>query len=180
MEGERIRDAALDAKTIVQVDATVIVGVLFFLTLVSFIPSATIEENTAVFGVVTPAIAVPFAVSAILIVYPRNVKKDFFRVKFRWEELTDISPTSLFYAKVLTVAGFVYLAVILIALMVVSNLIPPSEQLNCGNNPVLYNVSHLWECSKFTGGSLAERCAREPERYNMSISGCSRFIPPSG
>ena len=49
-----------------------------------------------------------------------------------------------------------------------------SAQEKCARDPTRYNVTQLWECSKFVVGSLAERCAADPSRFGMKISaGCS-------
>lgn len=55
--------------------------------------------------------------------------------------------------------------------------IQESQAEKCAKNPEAYNVSHVRECSKFTEGSLAEKCASYPSEFNRNLSGCSAFIP---
>lgn len=57
----------IDNSTLLQVDAMVIVGVLFFLTLATFIPLPESYANALV-GLSTLSLVIPFAVSAILII----------------------------------------------------------------------------------------------------------------
>ena len=51
----------------------------------------------------------------------------------------------------------------------------------CAANPSEYgiNESYLWKCSMFTPGSLAEASAIAPYNFNMELSECHKFIPPS-
>jgi hypothetical protein len=50
----------------------------------------------------------------------------------------------------------------------------------CALDPTQYNVTHPYDCTKFTPGSIAERCAQDPKQYKLSnIAGCSRFLPPA-
>ena len=81
---------------------------------------------------------------------------------------------------------FLVLAVILLAATLSMSSIhssyPSGHVEKCGENPDQYGVNQtaLWQCSKFSNGSLAEQCANDPSRYHMNqTSECSRFIPPN-
>jgi hypothetical protein len=85
--------------------------------------------------------------------------------------------------------GFVYLALILIVTLVlplVADQIPTLPVLEstaekCVKNPNDFNVTHKWQCSLFSGGTLAEQCANYPGRFGFdtSKSQCYSLIPPS-
>jgi hypothetical protein len=150
-----------ERTTILQVDATMSAGVLFFLTLTSFIARGT-EPSGRVFTVALTLIAiVPFVVSAILIIRGRTLRM----------------------AKNFTGGGFIYLVAVLI-MIVLLNVIPaatpviPVEE-QCAKNPGMFNLTNnVWQCSKFSPGSLAEKCALNPKDFNTTKSECSKLIPP--
>jgi hypothetical protein len=95
-----------------------------------------------------------------------------------------------FSPRTLSIFGFTYL---LIALYIVGGLVvnaglslPTNFILGsgtieeqCALNQTRFNVNASWQCSKFSEGSLAERCASNPELFDTVLSKCSRFIPPT-
>jgi len=163
----------LDGKTLLQVNATIIAGALIFFSLASFFSfedifseSTSEELERTAAGYMTLLIVAPFALSSIYII--KNGQA-----------------TKLHAARVLSRIGFIVLIVVVIIIVVSQLLIPfffrPyfTIQDTCMANPTFFNVSNnLWMCSKFEDGSAAEICARNPERFNMSISECFKFIPP--
>ena len=72
---ESIKAVTFDGKTLLQVDATSIVGVLFFLSLFP-------EEGPAraFIGTFTATIVIPFAISAMAITLPHKKKKESHRL----------------------------------------------------------------------------------------------------
>ena len=127
-----------ERATILQVDASMIVGVLFFLTLTSFIiiPGGKLFEafGKALVGIVTLSIVIPFIASALIIMGFKNLK----------------------VAKWATAVGFVYLALNLSTIVILNfyGIMPAkSAEERCAKNPGYYNVTHPWQCSKFSPGS---------------------------
>jgi hypothetical protein len=159
-------ETALDSKTLLQVNATAIVGVLFFLTLSSFLTTLTEDWARIMIGIVTLTIIIPFVLSSILILGNINVSN---------------------WAKSATGFGFAYLAIYL-AGTILYPFFPNTDpgnyfstisiQDDCENNPKLYNVTDS-ECAKFGEGSRAEECATNPQRFGMKISECSMFSGPN-
>jgi hypothetical protein len=156
-------ESVIDSKTLLQVNATAIVGVLFFLTLSSFLTNLREEWAKLLIGTMTLFILVPFAFSACLI----------------------LGKTGFSIATSSTSFGFAFLAVYLFAAIFYPYLpIPGSESISrvsiqdeCEMNPNLFNVTHS-NCSKFGAGGRAEECATNPQRYGMKISECSIFSGP--
>lgn len=75
---------------------------------------------------------------------------------------------------------FLVLAVILLAATLSVSSFPSSgHDEKCAIDPKSYNVTHPWQCSKFSKGSLAGQCANDPSKYHMNPKGCSQFIPPN-
>jgi hypothetical protein len=188
---DRLRKiSTLDAATILQVDATVIVGVLFFLTLTTFLGSE--ERQARSLAVSLTIIAVlPFSASAMLLLWtfstlrlevtsfflgkkgPRLLeKKDYKKIVRYSRNAVDI-----------TLTGFGYLLVVLIVVWLQTDFghnIQTAEQ-DCGVDPERFgiNESDIWQCSMFTKNSLAERCTINPSQFDKSLSECHEFIPPS-
>lgn len=52
-----------------------------------------------------------------------------------------------------------------------------SIEVQCATDPEKFNITHLWQCSKFNPDSLAEQCATDPEKFDMKISECSQLYP---
>jgi hypothetical protein len=152
-----------ERATILQIDATMSVGVLFFLTLTSFITAGSELLGRALIGTITLIAIIPFVVSAIIILRTKRLR----------------------LANTFTSAGFLYLVLDLI-LIVLLNVIPTATPIipveeQCAKNPGMFNLTHnVWQCSKFSRGSLAEKCAQNPESFHMVKSECYKFIPPSG
>jgi hypothetical protein len=163
---------ALDGKTLVQVDATVIVGILFFLTLNSYLGFLPEYVGRSIIGILTLTAIIPFVTSAFFITRKTNSSNS----------------DSMDIARKFTMYGFVYLALNLsatITLPFFADLIPvidifPSQAERCVKAPSDFNVSYIWQCSLFDGGTLAEKCAAYPGRYNLSNEKqCSSLIAPS-
>jgi hypothetical protein len=153
-------------RTLVQVDSTVIVGVLFFLTLYSYLGFLPEYVGRSIIGILTLTAIIPFVTSAFFVI--------------REDKASTI-------AKSFTKYGFVYLAVNLIATITLpffADLIPvinilPSQAEKCVKEPSRFNVTHIWQCSMFDGGTLAEKCSAYPGRYDKdNESQCSSLIPP--
>lgn len=190
----RVKYPNLDAITLLQVDATSIVGVLFFLTLTSYLSVVPEEFARPLTGSLTVTIVIPFAVSAMAITYPKGFygtktwNQGIFGKEWKQHDPTLISFKRLKIANVATFLGFVYLVFALISIVAYSAGSFPNIALfsnvtstmeDCARDPELYGVNVTpWKCSMFTTGSLAERCAMNSTQYKMSKTECSRFIPP--
>lgn len=153
----------IDEKTLLQIDSSMIVGVLFFLTLTSFV-GAHQAYGKVTLGLITLTIIAPFVLSALTIFRSNDPKK----------------------AQRLTATGLVYLPAIL-TVIILSPVVPDLSDgdysiedvdQQCARNPEAFNVTHSWKCSEFSPGSLAEECARNPSGFNVSIKGCSGLRVP--
>jgi hypothetical protein len=151
---------------ILQANATVIAGVLIFLTLSSFAIGLPQEISRLYVIVFTAAIIFPFAVSS-------------------WEIIRKGTATKK--AKVYSRSGFVYLLVIIVVMIsfgvigtirpsvLLPNILSSVAEL-CAKDPTKYNITHLSACSKFTTGSLAEECALRPEQFHLTLKKCPELI----
>jgi hypothetical protein len=154
----------IDEKDLLGINSTVIAGTLIFLTLVSSLG----------LGIVTPSylaatIIFPFAYSAMVLLTIKPGDKS--------DEITH----KIMRAKRYTRLGFLTLMVIISIIAIyaaVSSFMSVSEK--CAKDPKRYNVTHPYDCAKFTSGSLLEQCAQDPKRYNLNkTSDCSKFISPT-
>jgi hypothetical protein len=85
-------------------------------------------------------------------------------------------------ARRLSISGFIVLLFVFSLISIGSIYGGPlySTSEKCAKNPNLYNVTHPYDCAKFTPGSIAERCVKNPREYNLpNIAACSRFISPT-
>jgi hypothetical protein len=155
-------------RTLLQVDSTVIVGVLFFLTLNSYLGFLPQNVGRSIIGFLTLSAIIPFVTSVFLII---SNERSNWAIRF-------------------TKYGFVYLAVNLMATLALpffAGIIPtlpvlPSAAEECVQEPGKLNLTHRWQCSMFSGSTLAEQCWNYPGRFGFSretISQCSSLIPPS-
>jgi hypothetical protein len=152
---------------LLQANATVIAGVLIFLTIASFavgLPEITSRLYVILF---TSLIIFPFAISSYEIIRKGTITRR---------------------AKRLSELGFMYLLAVIGFMGVVSyigsenpsyffsksTLTSIAEQ--CALDPKKYNITHLSACSKFTTGSLAEECAFAPQSFHLELAKCSEFI----
>ena len=162
----KLKDGSLDASTLIQVNATIMIGVVFFVSISSALSLETVEGGSFVLVLVSVTIILPFAVSAILIIIQKRASR------IAWG---------------FTAFGFalLFLALLYISLIEFdtgfTRLEPTITGFQCAANPSEYgiNESYLWKCSMFTPGSLAEACAIAPYNFNMELSECHKFIPPS-
>jgi hypothetical protein len=54
-----------------------------------------------------------------------------------------------------------------------------SVELQCAHDPTGFNVTHPYDCAKFTAGSIAELCVLDYDSFGLKDkSGCSKFIQP--
>jgi hypothetical protein len=153
----RDEKSKIDGRTLLQVNATVIIGVLFFLRLASV-------GNFGYF--ITVSVVAMFTISAIWIFIPI-------------EEALD-------KAKVLSALGFIILLFDLFifgfaqspdASGIFKGFMTEAEK--CARDLALYNVTYAWNCSGYSEGSLASECAKSPKSFGTNIAGCSRYVPPS-
>lgn len=193
----------IDAKTLLQVDATVIVGVLFFLTLTSFVKLSSDEISRVYVAAIEIVVVFPFGMSAIIIVvldyrlrlrrlssilakgpiHGLKLQKTSFYRKigqlFRGAEFFTFRRAESF-----TIIGFAYLLFALLTLYIVANanINTKSTEEKCAEAPSQFGVNktHLWHCSMFSEGSLANKCVMNPHRFGLNTSDCSKFITPSG
>jgi hypothetical protein len=171
----------IDEKTLLQVNASMVIGALFILTLTAFISGP--ESHSRFFiGYMTILIIGPFAISALITL---NLEEDEYKT------------LQFAFAKGITISGFVVLAIYLILIVAYPHIqavfFQLSKSLNieyqpwfgeieydCAKSPETFNVTAApWKCSEFTEGSLAERCVKIPELFNVPRSECSKFISPS-
>jgi hypothetical protein len=182
---ESINEGRLDARTLLQVDATTIVGVLLFLTLAPF------GYNTLTLVVSTAAIVIPFAVSSALIVYTDTNMREYGKLipmlnkKIFRPVSTKMQARIRLLARGTTFGGFVYLVVVLLFFAIDASPGPspfPSAAEQCAYNPEKFGVNAtnatLWKCSMFRSGSLAELCATDFKRLGVEKTDCIQFIPP--
>jgi hypothetical protein len=162
----------IDKKTLLQVDASMVVGVLFILTLSGFISGSEITGRFLT-GYFTILIIAPFVISAFMILYTTS--------------RGELGELIVAVARGITAAGFLIFGGYLGLITALQTLptIPPMpfaedvEQL-CAKSPETFNVTaDPWKCSKFSGASLAEKCAKNPEFFDATRSDCADFIPPS-
>ena len=144
------------------------IGVVFFVSISSALSLETVEGGSFVLCSGICDYHLPFAVSAILIVIQKRASR------IAWG-FTAFGFALLFLA-------LLYISLIrdnLIQVLPVSS--RQSQDFNAVANPSEYGIdeSYLWKCSMFTPGSLAEACAIAPYNFNMELSECHKFIPPS-
>jgi hypothetical protein len=146
---------------LLQANATVIAGVLIFLTISSLTPTSHIIGLQA--GVAASVI-IPFSISSVAIIGRKT--------KFgRW------------FSNI----GFTFLGISLIFLAYFSihpQYINPFQFIHttaedCAINPKKYNVTHVSDCSGFVPGSFAQDCVFDPEKYHVELKQCSNFIEQS-
>jgi hypothetical protein len=176
----------VDDKTLLQVNTSVTLGVLFFLTLFSFSDITSEEEGRAYFVFFTLLIVVPFGVSSMIIVHsnisrqhsltPPN--KDSYHQKV--EDSYSKSWRRLRVAGYFTFFGFLYLMLVLTLVFAdtLDDIYNKSTKEECAEHPEQFGVNetNLWQCSMFEEGSLAEQCVKDPERFNLNTTECLRFI----
>jgi hypothetical protein len=153
------------------------VGVLFVLTLSSFISEVPERESRILLGIVTFFIIFPFIGSSTAILFHRTDYLDERSRKVRFND-----------AKKLTGFGFIFFGLYIAAIIVVPGLLgviggepflAPTQQEQCVMSPEKFNVSaDPWKCSMFSPGSLAEQCAKNPEYYKVTRLDCAELIPP--
>lgn len=57
---------------------------------------------------------------------------------------------------------------------------PLNASEKCARDPPKYNVTHAYDCAKFSPDSIAEHCVNHPNDYKLSNeAGCSKFISPT-
>jgi len=154
--------AGISRSVLLQVNATVIAGVLIFLTV-----SSLGEVTTYLTALLAATIVIPFSVSSIIII--KENKLSLPNYKF----LSN-------YKRTLSAFGFVYLAIVIVFLAynqvspIIFNINTPAEK--CAIDPKSYNITHAADCSKFTPRSLAEKCALDPGRFHVALKQCASFI----
>jgi low temperature requirement protein LtrA len=180
----------LDNRTILQANATVIVGVLFFLTLTSFVEFGSEEVGRVIVRILTTIIVVPFGVSAVMLVIIdiRPLSETFSKIL---ETKRDIAISEweykwkmrmLKWARKSSVVGFAYLITVVLFFLYFAIAATYEESVaeECGRDPARFGVNqtHLWQCSMFSEGSLSEQCAKDPQRFHVNKTECSKFVPP--
>ena len=160
----------VDDKTLLQVNTSVTLGVLFFLTLFSFSDITSEEEGRAYFVFFTLLIVVPFGVSSMIIVHSNISRLHSYSKSWR----------RLRVAGYFTFFGFLYLMLVLILVFAdtLDDLYSKSTEEECAEHPERFgiNETNLWQCSMFEEGSLAEQCVKDPERFGLNTTECLRFI----
>ena len=82
-----------------------------------------------------------------------------------------------------TSISFLILAVIILSVVLFIQMFNQTASIylpeECARSPKSYdvNVTYPWKCSMFKENSLAEICAQNPQRFNLMLKDCSRFIP---
>jgi hypothetical protein len=188
-----ILELMIDPRTLIQLDATLIVGVLFFFTLTALVQSAELHEGVILHFVFTGAAILPFVVSAIFLINADSAQLPFERARSHEDngspyDMTKESHKHLLTsykairrARVSTLSGFIYLGIALLFVIITAYLgetkISTAEE--CAQRPEDFgiNTTSPWKCSMFVDGSLAEMCANNHEQFNMSKKACSGFIP---
>ena len=144
-----------------------VVGVLFLLTLTAFISLPEIYGRVLI-GVFTLVIIFPFVASAAILLLAKNEKKkEKVRRRMWWLEKVLGAHILFGMARIMTLFGFfffvLYLGGIVLYPLIGTPIIEDVEQ-QCAKSPKTFNVTaDPWKCSKFSPGSLAERCAKDPD-----------------
>ncbi len=147
---------------LLQANATVIAGVLIFLTVSSLSLGLISGPNL---GAILITLA-PLCASSGIIIGGKNPSVPFLRF-----------PLTRF----LSILGFWSLALLIGALAYNESNPPISFTIStpaekCATNPQGYNITHVADCSKFFPGSLAWECALNPEKFNVTLKRCTDFI----
>jgi hypothetical protein len=189
--------STLNGTTIIQVDATVIVGVLFFLTLTSFFEAEEGEAKVAL-GAMTIAIVFPFSASAVLVLWaneflqneilsflqagigpllfkkrqgaqPRPVNEKNFKSMARYSSLANLA----------CFLGFAYLLFALGVIAFQAWYFRDSAAQDCGEDPERFGINEtdIWQYM-FNDNALAEQCVKNSTQFHMSLSECHKFIHP--
>ena len=152
----------LDNSAILQADATVIVGVLFFLTLTSFIELGSEEVWKVNITSATTIIVVPFSVSAMMILISSvyHLPETFSQILKRNGDINidertyGIKVRMSRWARILPLFGFGYLIGVVLLFLIYAIVATYDESIaeECGSNPTRFGVNqtHLWQCSMFT------------------------------
>ena len=156
---------AITDDGLLEVNATVIAGVLIFLTITSTITPSS--------GPLTPSY------SAILIIFPFALSS-IVLLRVKGEDRPD-SIRAWRFAKIYSTAGFVTLMVVISMIGIFSFTSQfDSTAVECAKDPRKYNITHPYDCVKFSPGSIAEHCAHMPKTYGLNKSSdCSIFISPT-
>jgi hypothetical protein len=187
--GRDLDGYAVKARNIV--DATMIVGVLFFLTLTSLVETGLEGEMGAKLGIVilTATVVVPFSISAITsLQINANLRFDllsqredesFHRMIGKRYQDKPVRFAISGFGYLITVLFFIALSPFLPSHQLIPILSNPAQQ--CGVEPERFGINEtdIWQCSMFSENSLAGQCVIKPSRFNMSLSECHEFIAPS-
>ena len=178
----------IDSKALIQVDATVIVGVLFFLTLTSFL-GAEEEEATQHAVNLTILVVFPFSMSAIFLLW------DYLKTRYnlllwekpgsrwasQWRLFSNVAPQ---FGGVSTMLGFAYLIYALFSFGYQAQVGPDisATAQDCGEHPKRFgiiNKTDIWQGSMFGQDTLAGQCVENLSQFNIPKSECHEFIPPT-
>src|ERR671914_70853 len=130
----------VDDKTLLQVNTSVTLGVLFFLTLFSFSDITSEEEGRAYFVFFTLLIVVPFGVSSMIIVHSNISRLHSYSKPWR----------RLRVAGYFTFFGFLYLMLVLILVFAdtLDDLYSKSTEEECAEHPERFGLNET-ECLRF-------------------------------
>ena len=159
-------DDDVSSDGLLQTNATVIAGVLIFLTISSSVAPQypeTLNRTALIYS--AALIIVPIAYSSTIIL----------RAKYSPEQTID----ALKDAKKFAFYGFLLLYITLPSLAILSifGLFQEDIAVQCAKDPKKFNITDQSKCSDFSQGSLAERCAKNPNSFNLKLNQCSKFIP---
>ena len=186
---DRIREfSTLDGATLLQVDSTVIVGVLFFLTLTSFFDTEEGEGRLIAVTLTISAVG-PFSLSAMLVLWANRpmhteIWSHFIKKKSKEKDYKRMANFSRL-AVVATELGFGYLLFVLGTIYFTAAAYDDRDIQNatyyCGKDPERYgiNKTDVWQCSMFSESDNAKRCLRNSTQFDRSLSECHEFIPPT-
>jgi hypothetical protein len=156
---------------LLQTNATVIAGVLIFVTVTSVFGSITtglpLASSRALVIYFTTLIIVPFAISAILILRGKKVTRG------------AVSACQAGFGALVTVVSiilvFSFVTIYYPDYWLKTSQLPQTIVEQCALNPKSFNVTHVFDCSKFEEGSTAQMCALAPDKFRLKLSQCHEF-----
>jgi hypothetical protein len=179
-------------KVILQIDGSIITGLLVFLTLTSLIPIASGPLNNVMTILITASVVFPFAMSAIMVLSNHIDIKQQQRIEQRQTKDEVIYKLMILlerpigklksysdYATTLTFSGFVYLvaAIVLFLGFNVWSLISPTSPVIevCIKFPNNFNMVES-QCRMIKQGSLYEECVTKAVPDIQNVTGCKKFM----
>lgn len=149
---------------LLQANATVIAGVLIFLTVGSL--GGILTGFKLLFAI--SIILIPFCFSSAVIVFFKGFMLPV-QVQRRFRE-----KTFKYISRYSSLLGFGYIIGVIFLISITSASSRTTAE-DCAINPESYNITHVADCSKFTPGRI-DQCTFNPGRFHVSLKQCVDFI----